>query len=186
MTHTLTPTMQINHTPDLDDTPRIYVACLAAYNNGILHGAWIDATLELDDIMAAVQTMLKASPIPHAEEWSIHDYEGFHGIRLSEWEGFSDVHACATFILEHGQLGAEVLSYYGDINEALEALEDRYAGCYASLADFAQELTEETTTIPANLAYYIDYERMASDMEMSGDIVSFTTANYEVHVFYNH
>ena len=23
--------------------PRIYVACLAAYNNGILHGAWIDA-----------------------------------------------------------------------------------------------------------------------------------------------
>ena len=24
--------------------PRIYVACLAAYNNGILHGAWIEAT----------------------------------------------------------------------------------------------------------------------------------------------
>ena len=23
--------------------PRIYVACLAAYNNGILHGVWIDA-----------------------------------------------------------------------------------------------------------------------------------------------
>jgi hypothetical protein len=22
---------------------RIYVACLASYNNGILHGAWIDA-----------------------------------------------------------------------------------------------------------------------------------------------
>jgi Antirestriction protein (ArdA) len=23
---------------------RIYVACLAAYNNGYLHGKWIDAT----------------------------------------------------------------------------------------------------------------------------------------------
>ena len=26
------------------EQPRIYVACLAAYNNGILHGAWIEAT----------------------------------------------------------------------------------------------------------------------------------------------
>ena len=26
------------------EPPRIYVACLAAYNNGILHGAWIEAT----------------------------------------------------------------------------------------------------------------------------------------------
>ncbi|HBJ92860.1 MAG TPA: antirestriction protein ArdA, partial [Hyphomonadaceae bacterium] len=24
---------------------RIYIACLAAYNNGYLHGAWIDTTL---------------------------------------------------------------------------------------------------------------------------------------------
>jgi antirestriction protein len=28
----------------LTTEPRIYVACLAAYNNGNLHGAWIDAT----------------------------------------------------------------------------------------------------------------------------------------------
>jgi hypothetical protein len=27
-----------------EDRPRIYVACLAAYNNGCLHGRWIDAT----------------------------------------------------------------------------------------------------------------------------------------------
>jgi hypothetical protein len=25
------------------DQPQIYVACLAAYNNGRLHGVWIDA-----------------------------------------------------------------------------------------------------------------------------------------------
>ncbi|MEH6810874.1 MAG: antirestriction protein ArdA, partial [Hyphomonas oceanitis] len=30
--------------PDLRETQRIYVACLAAYNNGHLHGAWIEAT----------------------------------------------------------------------------------------------------------------------------------------------
>ncbi|WP_273241477.1 antirestriction protein ArdA [Hyphomonas atlantica corrig.] len=57
--------------PDLRDTPRIYVACLAAYNNGRLHGAWIDAT-EPDEMMQGVRAMLAASPEPGAEEWSIH------------------------------------------------------------------------------------------------------------------
>jgi len=30
--------------------PKIYVACLAAYNNGILHGRWIDANQDADTI----------------------------------------------------------------------------------------------------------------------------------------
>lgn len=32
------------------DEIRIYVADLAAYNNGILHGVWIDACDDLDTI----------------------------------------------------------------------------------------------------------------------------------------
>ena len=52
--------------------PRIYVACLAAYNSGYLHGAWIDADQPADDIQSAVGEMLAASPIPRAEEWAIH------------------------------------------------------------------------------------------------------------------
>ncbi|HBL92812.1 MAG TPA: hypothetical protein DD375_04790, partial [Hyphomonas sp.] len=57
--------------PDLRDRPRVYVACLAAYNNGRLHGAWINAT-EPDEIMEHVRAMLAASPEPDAEEWAIH------------------------------------------------------------------------------------------------------------------
>lgn len=57
--------------------PKIYVADLAAYNNGKLHGVWIDATLDLEDIQAAVSSMLKNSPEGFAEEYAIHDYEGF-------------------------------------------------------------------------------------------------------------
>lgn len=33
-----------------NNTPKIYVACLSAYNNGYLHGLWIDATQEAEDI----------------------------------------------------------------------------------------------------------------------------------------
>ena len=58
---------------------RIYVAGLAAYNAGHLHGVWIDATLELDDIQGQVDAMLAASPVEDAEEYAIHDFEGFDG-----------------------------------------------------------------------------------------------------------
>ena len=50
------------------DTPSIYVACLASYNNAILHGVWIDATQSEDDIMKEIWEMLDKSPEPNAEE----------------------------------------------------------------------------------------------------------------------
>lgn len=43
---------------------RIYVADLAAYNSGKLHGVWIDATIELDEIQGCIQAMLKESLNP--------------------------------------------------------------------------------------------------------------------------
>jgi antirestriction protein len=182
MTHHLTTSAQ--HSNTLEATPNIYVACLAAYNNGKLHGTWIDATLEPDAIMEATQAMLKASPEPDAEEWAIHDYDNFHGLRLSEWEGFAEVHAYATFIQEHGRLGAELIAYTGDIEHARAMMSDGYAGCYESLTDFAEELTEDITTIPQHLTGYIDYERMADDMEGTGEILTIKTAHDEVHVFW--
>ena len=184
MTHsTTTQTEQI--TPH-DDTPSIYVACLAAYNDAILHGTWIDATLSPDAIREAIRSMLKASPIKEAEEFAIHDYDNFHSLQLSEWGNIDDVHAYATFIAEHGPLGADLIAHMDTVELAQSAIEDGYAGCYNSLADFAQELTEDTTKIPTNLAYYIDYDRMARDMELSGDIFTIETAHDEVHVFWSH
>ena len=59
-------------------TNRIYVACLASYNNGQLHGIWIDLdALAYDDskVESAVLSMLDDSPIESAEEYAIHDSE---------------------------------------------------------------------------------------------------------------
>ncbi|MEZ4614385.1 MAG: antirestriction protein ArdA [Caldilineaceae bacterium] len=167
--------------------PRIYVACLAAYNSGILHGVWIDALHHNSDaIMEEVQAMLKSSPVPGAEEWAIHGYEGFAGVHISESEGFLQVHEYALFVNEHGELGAKVMAHCGSGVDAAEAiLDEDYSGCYASIADFAEEMIRETTEIPQNLQYYIDYARMAADWEMSGDIFTIETAHDEVHVFWN-
>jgi len=80
------------------EQPRIYVACLAAYNNGYLHGAWIDAAQEPWAIYDAVRVMLSASPIEGAEEWAIHDYEGFGGVRIEEYASFDRVSELAAFL----------------------------------------------------------------------------------------
>jgi len=166
---------------------RIYVADLAAYNNGKLHGVWIDATLDPSGIHEQINKMLANSPEGDAEEYAIHDYEGFGGYGLGEYEGIDTAHEIACFIEEYPELAGELLSYYGgSLGDARKAITENYSGCYKSLADYAEELTEGTAQIPENLAYYIDYERMGRDMEMSGDIYTFETAHDEVHVFWSH
>lgn len=93
----------------------------------------------------------------------------------------------ACVIAEYPDFGAELLDHFGgDMEEAKTAAEDNYCGCYKSLADYAQELTEETTQIPENLSCYIDYERMGRDMEMSGDVFTIATGYEKIHIFWNH
>lgn len=163
--------------------PKIYVACLAAYNNGYLHGEWIDANQEAWAIYDEIAKMLKASPIPEAEEWAIHDYEDFEGVRISEYAGIESVAEKAVFIVKHGKLGAELIAHFGELGEARDAINDRYHGTFSSLADYVQDITEECTAIPDSLRFYIDWQAMARDWEMSGDLFTVQTAHDEFHVF---
>ncbi len=54
------------------DTPSIYVACLASYNSGILHGKWILADQTVSAIYDEIHELLEESPIEDAEEYAIH------------------------------------------------------------------------------------------------------------------
>lgn len=165
------------------EQPRLYVACLAAYNNGILHGAWIDANQDVWAIYDEISAMLRASPIPNAEEWAIHDYEGFEGVRIAEYAGIEGVAEIAAFIAAHGRLGAKLIAYFGELEEAQEAMTDRYHGVYSDLADYVQGIMEECVTIPDSLRFYIDWQAMARDAVMGGDLFTIQTAHDEIHVF---
>ncbi|WP_017930671.1 antirestriction protein ArdA [Robiginitomaculum antarcticum] len=171
------------HKPTVS-TIRIYVACLAAYNCGHLHGRWIDAALGESHIWDETKAMLADSPEPDAEEWAIHDYEGFEGASLSEWESFESVAAIAKFIEEHEELGGKLLEHYGsDLNDARKALE-HYHGQYETLEDYARECTEDCgPKIPESLEFYIDYKSMSRDWENSGDIFIIETGFEQVHIF---
>ncbi len=173
----------MGETPEKSE-PKIYAACLAAYNNGYLHGAWINANQDAMAIYAEIAAMLKASPIADAEEAAIHDHEGFEGVEIGEFTGIDRVSALAGFIAEHGTLGAELVNHFGgDLDEAREALEDRYHGQFESLADYAEQATFSAIHIPKAVRYYIDWEAMARDWEMNGDMFAIHVGRHEAHVF---
>jgi len=125
--------------------PRIYVACLAAYNNGRLHGEWIDADQSADELHEAVARMLAASPQPGAEEWAIHDYEGFGSLRLGEYESLERVATIAAGIAKHGDAFSAWLSYdeSQDVTD-MQSFEDAYRGEWDSLRAYAEDYAEST------------------------------------------
>lgn len=58
-------------------TARIYVACLASYNNGVLYGKWIDASTDVMEMSAEIQEMLAGSPFPNVTRQKYEDEEGY-------------------------------------------------------------------------------------------------------------
>jgi antirestriction protein len=158
-------------------TPRIYVACLAAYNNGELHGAWIDADQDADAIRGEIAVILTTSPEPNAEEWAIHDYEGFGDHKLSEWEDIDDVAAMAAAIEEHGATYLAALALSSDHEEALRLM-DEYCGHYDSDEDFTQQLLEDTDGLPKDLPAYIHI-----DWEWTAKEIMFDYQEHDGHYF---
>lgn len=175
----------------VSDTPRVYVACLAAYNNGKLHGRWIDADQDADDIRAEIAEMLNESPEPNAEEWAIHDCEHFGGLRLSEGEDIEQLAEVAELIVDHGDVLAKLVDHVGGLQyleHAKQLMEDEYTGAHDSLEDFACELLEDTgqlESMPENLRLYFDYERFGRDLELGGDVFTIDGESGQVHVFWN-
>lgn len=178
---------------------RIYVACLASYNSGTLHGAWIDCDdKDADEINAEIATILRASPFPNvmvtdpetgaevasAEEWAIHDHEGF-GKLVGEYTPIEDVATLAEGLGGDNSIGfrwliedfgmkpaealgeaASVIVWEGDQGQSRERL----------LGDYAQEFTDETgglEGVPEAFRNYIDWESMAHDWDLNGDIDTF-------------
>lgn len=169
--------IDLHRMTDRRDAPRIYVACLASYNAGRLHGEWIDADEGAEAIREAIRAMLRASPEPIAEDWAIHDHENFGGLALHEHESVGDVAEAAELIAEHGELAELAIGHFGGLghlDEAREAIEERFSGAFADRDLWAWRLLEDSgdlARIPERLHPYLDAERYARDLELSGDFL---------------
>lgn len=161
---------------------RIYAACLASYNNGRLYGAWIDCQgKDSEALNAEIQAMLKASPMPLAEEWAIHDHEGFSGMIKSEYPALSDIAAIAEALdsdSEHERAGFRYLvSELGySIEDGAKQAEDVMifqSDSWDLAKAYAEEYVGETIdleSLPELIRYNIDYESIGRDLTMGGDV----------------
>ena len=164
---------------------RVYVACLAAYNNGILHGAWIDCDGKIaEDIDAEVQAMLKRSPVPDAEEYAIHDFEGFGNI-INEYTSIDEI-AEIVDALESADEPEALKAYAANRGEsvvdAASSFDDAYFGEWDSELAYAEDYMDSYFDIPDRLANYIDYEAFRRDL-FCGDYWSEDAPNGNVYVF---
>jgi antirestriction protein len=124
--------------------PRIYVASLADYNAGRLHGRWIAANQEPETLWEEINEMLAESMEPLAEEWAIHDYEGFGPLRLSEYESIERISTLARGIAEHGRAFAHWADYLGPgQDDDLDRFEENYRGHWSSTTEFAESFLDD-------------------------------------------
>lgn len=175
-------------------SPRIYVASLSDYNAGRLHGVWLDADQEPEELHAEIQAMLKESKEYIAEEWAIHDHEGFDGLSISEWESMAVISAYAELLREFdGKIIAHAIDCVSNTSndkddiydELLTYIQDNYMGEYDDEADYAHCWHEECgylENVPECLAYHIDWQNVARDMD---HITFIPTGGRGVYVFYN-
>jgi antirestriction protein len=163
--------------------PRIYVASLSDYNSGYLHGSWLDAAQTVDGIESGIAAMLAGSPTPGAEEWAIHDYEGFGGIAVHGYEDLTLLTQLAEGLTRHGPAFASWVQVVGRDPEELQRFEEAYLGNHPSLAAYAEELLDSLGVIAEfdrwandhlgeHLAPYVqwDFEGLGRDLDYGGDI----------------
>jgi len=164
-------------------TPRIYVASLSDYNNSRLHGVWIDADQDPDDITYDINEMLTNSTEDDAEEYAIHDYDDFCNITINEYESLKTVSDLANAIIKYGEAFGAYVSYKGThgIDSLINDFEESFRGKYDSEKDYAKQSIAELYEIPEFLENYIDYKAWARDLFMT-DYFS-REANQGVYVF---
>lgn len=172
-----------------DKTPRIYCACLSAYVNGKLHGCWIDCDQDANDIWEEINEMLAQSPEPDAEEWAVHDYEGWHGLTISEYPDVEEICTWAKLIIEHGSAIAKFIRWAKEIGMTPDAdeFQSRYCGHFENPEKFAllsEEISdryhwEEFSFLYPVWANCIDWEHFANELELT-DAYRYISANDSV------
>jgi antirestriction protein len=127
--------------------------------------------------------MLAASPIPGAEEYAIHDYDGFGPLNLGEYESIDRIADIAQGIEEHGEAYAAYLSN----DPTADCFDDAYCGTWDSEKDYAENYIEDVGgwagvhPIPDELWPYLDMDAITCDLMQ--DYFTVKSSDYRVHIF---
>jgi len=172
-------------TEEIQEEEKVYVACLACYNEGRHHGRWINADEletqwehgDLNDDGSYPMTKCKRL---HHEEWAIHDYDGVPN--LGEHPDMPYLIKVMRCIEEHKKpflewfnLDPHNKSHHDDLSEAFQ---EAYVGKWDSPKAFAEQMAEDWGYLPGDYGGYavnplfrfVDFERWwKSDLRHSFD-----------------
>lgn len=150
-------------------TPRIYVGTYAKYNAGNLKGQWFD----LEDYPCK-QDFEEAC-------LEFHEDEADPELMFQDFEDIPKIFITKCRIDDEFWIYMDFEDHYdGEAKAAFCECFDRWSegefqnafrGHYNSWEDMAEEYMEETMEIPEHLMNYIDYEKFANDLCISGDLV---------------
>jgi antirestriction protein len=157
---------------------RIYVANLASYVAGRLHGDWFDlmtyveTSVDVEEALTTLREEIHEHVIaPHGgEEIAIHDYEGFGDLTIGEYSNLetlvkiawaandSDYEPVAALLAWISNQGLD----YAD--ESIESFRDHYHGEWESGAKYAEDFAYESngwhdTSDAPDFLSYIDWGR---------------------------
>lgn len=176
--------------------PRIWVGSLSDYNNGVLHGSWLDAAREPAEIEADIAVMLAASPGTirtgePAEEWGVFDSDNFGRCRIDQHESLDWISQVATGIAKHGLAFAA----WADVVQEptlLPEFDEAYLGHYDDLHAYVEQLINDLgydrildEALPSSIRPYvkIDITATANDLLLGGDLHALPAAEGGVWIF---
>jgi len=152
----------------VEDTPKIYVADLEAYNNGMLKGDWLDLT----DYSSGEEVLEAINDLIDGEEYAIHDYENLPSSMYSEYMGEADFDKIIEVYEASDNIGIPadvILEFMEDKGiDDVSSVEDAFMGSAEDEEDYAYQLVEEGVYRPhPNDVYVTETDRrvIAGDEE---------------------
>lgn len=157
------------------DAPALYVGTYGKYNAGSIDGLWVDLTTfgDYDEFREFCRILHRDERDP---ELMFQDYENFP----EEWYSESGMDA-RTFdrILEYAscdnrEAADAFVCCFGAESFSKERFEELYMGEWDSEEDFAEHIFYEcydTSYIPQNILYYMDFKAFARDLFYGGDFL---------------
>lgn len=137
------------------ESPRVYIADLAAYNEGKLIGEWIDLSDygSSEEVMDKIKELLnkwsKEQGVER-EEYAVHDAENLPEGIYSEYMGSDSFQKVIDYweAVNNSDFPVEVVKEYmsllgeNDFSDSVDKMNDSYYGTFDSESDFANEYVE--------------------------------------------
>lgn len=160
--------------PSTDTTPRVWIGCLACYNEGRLVGDWFDAA-SADEVTTYDVHGAHSRADSHDELW-VMDHENIpvrgemDPITAAAWG------RCLAEVDEHlrpalcvwVESGDYVAEGAGDLPSTSD-FEERYCGAWESFREYAENLADDIgllADVPEEIARYFDWQAWSRDLAM--------------------